>query len=272
MEGGTVITAQRIKAALDFEAFYRQELGELKLGANGNAKAVRPFHGDTEPLLPVDLKDGLFNCFGFGASGDVIDFYQRSHGVDFKTALRELACFAGQEPEAEDQRGEEGLTLEAFAEAKRLPIDFLQEHGVKGARGKDGRPYVVFEYRGLDGKVIPEATRMRFSMAERPIARRGGKPELYGLWRRVELLAEEGELLLLEGESDTLTAWLHGLPAVGGAWQDPTQNPGPGIFPGLPARLHLAGNRGGELDPGGGGSAERLARLAHPSHDPAPRH
>jgi DNA primase len=56
---------------------------------------------------------------------------------------------------------------------------------------------------------------MRYAMGERPKARTNGTPMLYGLWRRVEFLAEEGELLLLEGESDALTAWLYGLPAVG---------------------------------------------------------
>jgi hypothetical protein len=211
-----VITAEEIKERLNFEAFYRRELGELKPGANGDALVLCPFHTEQTASLSVNLNNGLWNCFGCGASGDVIDFYQRSHGVDFKTALRELAYFAGLDPDEETrQREKEGLTLEAFAEAKRLPIDFLQEHGVKEARGKDGRPYVVFEYRGLDGKVIPEATRLRFSMSERPIAKRGGKPVIYGLWRKTQLLAEEGELLLLEGESDALTAWHYGLPAVG---------------------------------------------------------
>lgn len=38
---------------------------------------------------------------------------------------------------------------------------------------------------------------------------------VYGLWRIPEMLAEDGELILVEGESDTLTAWHHGLPALG---------------------------------------------------------
>lgn len=68
-----------------------------------------------------------------------------------------------------------GLTLEVFSQAKRLPVDFLVHHGVREARGK-GTPYLVFEYRGLDGQSIPEAVRFRFSMAEKPKSRRGGKP------------------------------------------------------------------------------------------------
>jgi hypothetical protein len=209
-----VITAEAVKEGLDFEAFYRQELGELKPGSNGNAKTTCPFHSDKEPSLSVNLTNGCFHCFGCGAEGDVIDFAMKKWGFDFKEALAELAQFAGLDPDVEDRRGEnEGLSLEAFATAKKLPLEFLARHGVKQAKGK--RPYLVIEYRGLDGKPIPEATRMRFSMAERPKAKRGGKPALYGLWRQAELLAEDGELLLLEGESDTLTAWLHNLPAVG---------------------------------------------------------
>uniref|UniRef100_A0A7C5AM47 Zinc finger CHC2-type domain-containing protein n=1 Tax=Desulfobacca acetoxidans TaxID=60893 RepID=A0A7C5AM47_9BACT len=211
-----MITAEEVKARLNFASFYTGELRDLKPGTNGNAMALCPFHEDKKPSLSVNLETGYFHCFGCGAEGDVFDFYQKRHGVDFKTALQELARLAGLDPDAEDRRGEEqGLTLEAFAEAKRLPIDFLQEHGVIEVKGGNGRPYVVFEYRGLGGKVIPEANRLRFSMAERPIAKRGGKPALYGLWRQAELLAEEGELLLVEGESDALTAWLYGLPAVG---------------------------------------------------------
>jgi archaellum biogenesis ATPase FlaH len=210
-----VISAEEIKERLDFEAFYRQELGDLKPGSNGNFSTWCPFHQEEKPSFSVNFKTGLFNCFGCGASGDVIAFYQKRHGVDFKTALRELAYFAGLDPDAEDRRGEAGLTLEVFAQAKRLPIEFLREHGVKEAKGKDGRSYLAFEYKGIDGQVIPEATRLRFNMSERPMAKRGGKPTLYGLWRQAELLAEEGELLLVEGESDALTAWLYGLPAAG---------------------------------------------------------
>jgi DNA primase len=115
-------------------------LGELKHGTNGNAMGLCPLHQDTEPSFSVDLSTGLFHCFGCGASGDVIAFYQKRHGVDFKTALRELAYFAGLDPDAEDRRREAGLTLEAFAQAKQLPIEFLREHGVKQARGKMDGP------------------------------------------------------------------------------------------------------------------------------------
>jgi hypothetical protein len=211
-----MITAEKVKERLDFEAFYRQELGELKPGSNGNAQARCCFHGDMEPSLSISLINGCFNCFGCGASGDVIDFAMKKWNLSFKETLRELAHFAGLDPDAEDQRWEnEGLTLEQFAAAKKLPVDFLAQHGVKQARGKNGKPYIIFQYLNMAGEVVKEATRLRYAMSERPKARKNGTPTLYGLWRRVELLAEDGELNLVEGESDCLTAWLHGLPTVG---------------------------------------------------------
>lgn len=54
-----------------------------------------PFHDDRTPSLSVDDGDGSgsggwYYCFGCGASGDVFDFLQRYHGVNFLTALRML--------------------------------------------------------------------------------------------------------------------------------------------------------------------------------------
>lgn len=164
---------------------------------NGNAQALCPFHDDRKPSLSVNLKNGLWQCFGCGASGDVIAFYMKRHGCDFPMALRELARFAGLNPSETRPGGkaDRGLTLLEFAVTKKLPVDFLRSMGVKEARGKDGRPYLVFEYRDQHGQAIPEATRMRFSLSERPKARRGGKPAVYGLEDIPQMLAE-GELII----------------------------------------------------------------------------
>ena len=90
-----MITAETVKSALDYSAFYRAEVGDLKPGADGNQQAVCPFHKDSTPSLSVNLNNGLFNCFACGASGDVFAFYQKRHNVNFKEALQELARLAG---------------------------------------------------------------------------------------------------------------------------------------------------------------------------------
>jgi putative DNA primase/helicase len=206
---------EAVLQALDISGFYKAELGELRPGNNGNHQAICPFHDDTQPSLSVDLTRGLFRCFGCGAKGDVFNFFMRRHGCDFKAALHELARLAGLDPETRPKEDDPGLTLEQFATAKKLEVNFLQSYGVKESKGKDGQqPYVVFEYRDIDGKLVKESTRMRFSMGERPKAKRRGKAIPYGLWRIPEMLAE-GELIICEGESDSLTAWLYSLPALG---------------------------------------------------------
>ena len=49
-----------------------------------------PFHDDATPSLSVDGVPDRFHCFGCGASGDVIDFVQRTRGLGFLEAVAEL--------------------------------------------------------------------------------------------------------------------------------------------------------------------------------------
>lgn len=51
-----------------------------------------PFHqGDREPSFKVDTREPFYRCFGCDARGDVFTFLRETEGLDFKTALRELA-------------------------------------------------------------------------------------------------------------------------------------------------------------------------------------
>jgi hypothetical protein len=126
-------------------------------------------------------------------------------------ALRDLGVWPERKKKTFSTTG--GLTLEKFAKAKKLDPSFLKRHGVFQRKGNDG-PYLVFSHRDLDGSEIKNAVRFRFSMTEKPKSKSGGKPMLYGLWRFPDF-KPGGELILVEGESDTLTAWLYDLPAVG---------------------------------------------------------
>lgn len=49
-----------------------------------------PFHEDATPSLSVDGVPDRFHCFGCGASGDVIDFVQRTRHLGFLEAVAEL--------------------------------------------------------------------------------------------------------------------------------------------------------------------------------------
>jgi DNA primase len=50
-----MLTPEEIKARLYFAAFFRNELGEIRPGSNGDALALCPWHDDTEPSLSVNL-------------------------------------------------------------------------------------------------------------------------------------------------------------------------------------------------------------------------
>ncbi len=101
------------------------------------------------------------------------------------------------------------LTITQFAEAKRLPVDFLAKHDVK----QNGAG-IVFTYFDDIGDLIAEKRRTALAAKDGTFWPKGQPLAAYGLWR-LDQARKAGELFLVEGESDTLTLWLHGLPALG---------------------------------------------------------
>ena len=160
-----------------------------------------PAHEDREPSLSLTYTTTgkvLLKCFAGCSQGSVI------------MALKARGLWPSVKGEGNRASG---LTMEEFARAKHLDPVFLTKNGVSQAFGKGGH-YLIFSYRDHEGRKIEDAVRFRFSINEKPKSRKGGKPMLYGLWRLPDF-REGGEMFLVEGESDTLTAWNYGLPAVG---------------------------------------------------------
>jgi len=54
-----------------------------------------PFHQETKGSFNVHPEKGFFHCFGCQASGDVIDFYCRINGLEFREGLERLASEVG---------------------------------------------------------------------------------------------------------------------------------------------------------------------------------
>ena len=103
-----------------------------------------------------------------------------------------------------------GLTLEAYADAKKLPLEELQQLGLKTQDGK-----VLIPYRLVDGRES-NAVRYRTALAgtHQFTWRKGSKPTLYGLEYVADARAH-GSMVVVEGESDCHTLWHHGFDAVG---------------------------------------------------------
>ncbi len=57
--------------------------------------ALCPFHNDSKPSLLVSPDKGIAYCFACQSGGDIFSFYQKIEGVDFQTAIRDLAERAG---------------------------------------------------------------------------------------------------------------------------------------------------------------------------------
>lgn len=87
------LTAETLKSALDVEAYYRQQLPDLKgkPTAQGWILAVCPFHGDTDPSLSINLRHGGFHCFGCNQKGDILSFHAALHHLTLREAINDLA-------------------------------------------------------------------------------------------------------------------------------------------------------------------------------------
>jgi putative DNA primase/helicase len=105
------------------------------------------------------------------------------------------------------------LTLAQFAAAKGFDSQFLTRSGVVEEKGA-----LVFHYLLLNGQ---RAARQRIRLAlsgDRKFIwnKAEGKPVPFGLWRLPEARKRGiGDLFMVEGESDSLTLWLHGHDAIG---------------------------------------------------------
>ncbi len=114
-----------------------------------------------------------------------------------------------------------GLTLEEYSEAFKLPAEFLKKAGLETATW-NGQRAVAVPYRNTEGKVV--ATRYRISLeGDRFRWAKGSKPMLYGL-PALDKAREAGYVVLVEGESDVHALRFHDVPSLGvpgvGTWQN----------------------------------------------------
>jgi len=115
-----------------------------------------------------------------------------------------------------------GLTLAQYAEAKRLPVDFLHRLGLRHCKYQ-GAPAVRIPYLDAQGSEVAVRFRIALEAQSRFRWKSGTKPCLYGLDRLGQARAT-GYVVLCEGESDAQTLWLHDIRALGlpgaASWQE----------------------------------------------------
>lgn len=171
------------------------------------------WHDDHDPSLRINERTGLYNCLACGVGGDAFDLWQETHGCDFSVACDQIAEAFGIGSGATTSTAEAGVTLETLADAKGLSIHDLQEWGITETTHK-GHPAVRMPYLNEKGEEITYSLRLALEGKDRFYVPFGTSRELYGLnW--LPVAKDQDRVILVEGQSDCWTGWIHDIPTVG---------------------------------------------------------
>jgi len=142
-----------------------------------------------------------------------------------------------------------GVTIEQYAEAKKLPEDFLCEQGLEDTF-INGTQAIRVPYFDAAGEEIAIRFRISLDGSDKFRWRRGNKAVLYGQ-KRLSEARENGSITIVEGESDCHTLWFEGFPAIGlpgaASWKEERDAP---LFDGI-ATINVV------IEPDNGGEAVR---------------
>lgn len=181
--------------------------------------ALCPAHDDHWPSLNISQNGDriLLKCFA-GCSIDEVctalgiekrDLFLSSLGM----SAHLHASQASPRNNGKDNRADTcaGCRLENYADAKKLPMDFLKTLGLSDVmRGEN--MCLRIPYFDESGNELAMRYRLSLSGDNRFRWRKGSKPFLYGLWR---LDRKADSVVLVEGESDCHTLWYYGFNALG---------------------------------------------------------
>lgn len=198
---------------VNYESEYRNAVPKSSIKGT-RLVGLCPFHDDTKNSFSADLKTGQFNCFACGEKGNFISFYAKIHSVTNEQAYKEIMESHNILPEKE---AKQVYTVEEYALEKKIPADWLRENcALEEGQDKDGTPWIRIPYVSSEGKL--PTFRKRYARGKKPRFKwrygSAGKLLLYGEWR-LEQMAQNGYVVLVEGESDTQTMWYLGFPALG---------------------------------------------------------
>lgn len=204
---------------IDWIRFYSERLPTTpKPAGDHKYNACCPFHQEKNPSFWFNTKNGMWKCESGCGSGNATTFLARYAGIDNGEAWEQLCKLAGVDarhsPPTQPKPDNLPLTLEEYAEQKKLPLPFLQQLGLGSSAGTDWIPaHVTIPYYDTDGACVAVKQRRNPQNKTRFAWNKGGTPIVYGAW--LDLNKNAKALILVEGESDAQSCWLHGLPALG---------------------------------------------------------
>jgi DNA primase len=123
-------TIRQILAATDITELISRSVKLRRAGSN--FVGLCPFHNERTPSFSVSRNNGLYHCFGCGASGNAFRFIMDMEGLTFADSAKRLADAAGiviqeqvWDPESLRQMKYRSLLLEIHKEAARFYHDLL---------------------------------------------------------------------------------------------------------------------------------------------------
>lgn len=132
-----------VKAKADIVEIVRRYVDLRSVG--GRLVGSCPFHQETKGSFNVHPDRGYFHCFGCQASGDVIDFYCRINGLEFREGLSRLAEEVGVRLESgrpDPRSGEKKRLRQACLDMHALADAFFRRC-LASAEGKAAREYLA---------------------------------------------------------------------------------------------------------------------------------
>ncbi len=84
---------KKIKDAIDYYDFFSRFLRLKKVGSTH--MSICPFHPDSQPSLSVDIKKGLWYCFGCNRGGDIFNFIMELESCNFVDSLKYISELLG---------------------------------------------------------------------------------------------------------------------------------------------------------------------------------
>lgn len=199
---------------IDWIRFYSERLPTApKPAGEHKYNACCPFHQERNPSFWFNTLNGMWKCESGCGSGNATTFLARLENIDTGAAWEKLCKLAGVDA-SEKPDPKLPLTLEMYAASKKLPLDFLRDLGVGENAGTDWVPgHVTIPYYDSDGACVAVRQRRNPNNRQRFAWNKGGTPIPYGAW--LDLNKDARALVLVEGESDAQSLWLHGIPALG---------------------------------------------------------
>jgi DNA primase len=133
-------TVERVREAADIA----QIIGEhVKLKKVGNSwRGPCPFHQGTHQNFSVVPSKGLYICFVCGEKGDVFTFLQKRMGIDFPTAVKQVADRVGIIVEEVQRRREGADTRQPYWDANAAVADYFRTQLWDEKEGEEARNYL----------------------------------------------------------------------------------------------------------------------------------